>query len=232
MLLQDAPATYLFKLWPWIEANKVRIASGAGILLAAIALIFFYSWQQDQKEITAGTEMTQLVVADRRNTPAVQQAGLYMNIARDYKNTSAGQRAFLQSATTLFEAGQYADAQTQFQQFLDQYPDNFFAAQAALGLATCLDVQGKMDLAAPAYQRVINGYSDPVAANLAKFSLAQIDERQGKLTEAFKLYEEIIQTSPNGSLGSDAEMRAMELKNKQPSAPPAATSTAPFKLNP
>lgn len=232
MELQDAPATFLFKLWPWIEANRVRIASGAGIILIAAGLISFYSWRQDQKEITAGRELTQLMVSDPRNASPVELAGRYMNLAGDYKSTSAGQRAFLQSAVMLFDAGQYAGAETQFQQFLAQYPDNFFAGQAALGLATSLDAQGKTDQAAAAYQRVINGFSDPVAANFAKYSLAQIDERQGKLTEALKLYQEITQSSLNGSLGSEAGMRIMELKSKPSSAPPAAATTAPFKLNP
>jgi TolA-binding protein len=231
MELQDAPATYLFKLWPWIETNKVRIASGAGILLVATGLISFYSWQREQKEITAGNEFSRLMISDSRSLTPVQQAGLYLKLARDNQNTLAGQRAFLQSATMLFAAGQYADAQTQFQQFLSQFPDNFFAGQAALGLATSLDAQGKTDLAVAAYQRVINNYPDPLVAGHAKYSLAQIDEHQGKLTEALGLYEEIVHSNPNSSLGSAAGMRAMELKMKQPSASPAATNTAPFKLN-
>ena len=117
-----------------------------------------------------------------------QQAGPYLKIAREYQSTSAGQRAFLQSAALLFEGGQYAEAQSQFQQFLDQYPDNFFSGQAALGLAASLDAQAKLDLAAGAYQRVINGYSDPLAANYARLSLAQLKEHQGKSTEALNLH--------------------------------------------
>ena len=231
MELQDAPATYLFKLWPWIETNKVRIASGAGILLVATGLISFYSWQREQKEITAGAELTQLMLSDQRSTPA-QQAALFVKIARDNQNTAAGQRAFLQSATMLFEAGQYADAQTQFQQFLNQYPDHFFAGQAALGVAASLDAQGKTDLAAAAYQRVINNYPDPLVTGYAKYSLAQIDERQGKSTEALSLYEEVRRSSPNSSLGSGAGLRAMELKLKQPAVSATAPAPAPPKLNP
>ncbi len=231
MELQDAPATYLFKLWPWIETNKIRIASGAGILLVASGLVSFYSWQRDQKELAAGIEFTQLAMTDARNVTPVQQAGLYWKLAQDNQNTIAGQRAFLQSATMLFAAGQYADAQTQFQQFLSQFPDNFFAGQAALGLAASLDAQGKGDLAATAYQKVISNYPDPVVASYAKFSLAQLDERQGKLPEALGLYEEIIRANPNGALGSEAGLRAMELKTRQPSAAPAAATSAPFKLN-
>lgn len=221
MELQDAPATYLFKLWPWIETNRIRIISGAGLILAGVGLFSFYSWQRQQKEITAGNEFTQIMVSDPRTMTSVQQASLYLKLAKDNPNTSAGQRALLQSATTLFDAGQYADAQNQFQQFIQQYPDNALAGQAALGLAASLDTQGKTDLAAAAYQRVVN-YSDPMAATYAKYSLAQIDERQGKLADALNLYEDVARSNPNSTLASEAGMHAMELRTKQP--PPSSTA--------
>src|SRR5208282_2216091 len=150
MELQDAPATYLFKLWPWIEANKIRIAAGAGFLLVAAGVMCFYSWQQNQNQIDAGIDLSQLILSDQRGLTPAQQADSYLKIARKYQNTSTGQRAFLQSAALLFEAGQYAEAESQYQQFLNQYPDSIFSGQAALGLAACLDAQGKTDLAAGA----------------------------------------------------------------------------------
>ena len=232
MELHDAPATYLFKLWPWLETNKVRIASGAGVILVAAGLISFYSWQREQKEITASNELTQLMLSDTRNSTPAQQSGLYLKIARDHQSTSAGQRAFLQSAAILFAAGQYADAHTQFGQFLTQYPNSFFAGQAALGQAASLDAQGKTDLASAAYQRVITSYSDPLVANYAKYSLAQIDERQGKLNEALSLYDDILHSNPDRTLGSEAGLRAMELKRQRPPAPPATTTTAPISSTP
>jgi TolA-binding protein len=230
MELQDAPATYFFKLWPKIEANWIRIILGGSVIVVAAVLISFYSWQRDQKEITAGKALTQFMMSAPRNATGNQQADLFLKIAGDYQGTSAGQRAWLQGGTMLFAAGRYADAQTQFQKFLDAHPDSFFAAQAALGVATSLDAQGKMDLAASAYQRVINTSSDATAANSAKFALAQIDERQGKLADAMNLYEDIMRnTPPNSSLGSEAGLRAMELKMKLPSASPSTAPAAPFK---
>jgi TolA-binding protein len=101
-----------------------------------------------------------------------------------------------------------------------------------LGLATSLDAQSQTDLAAAAYQRVINLSSDLTAASSAKFALAQIDERQNKLTDAMNLYEDILHNNPNSSLASEAGLRAMELKTKLPSAPPATAPLAPLKPNP
>jgi TolA-binding protein len=238
MEIQDAPAAYFFKLWPKIEANWIRIALGGGIIIVVAMLISFYSWQRDQKEITAGKALTQSMLSVPsipRNPTASQlaelyskQADVYLKIAGDHQGTSAGQRALLQGAAMLFEAERYADAQTQFQKFLDAHPDGFFASQAALGVATSLDAQGKTDLAAGAYQRVINISSDLTVANAAKFALAQIDERQNKLSDARNLYEDIVRNNPN----SEAGQRAMELKMKLPSAPPATAPAAPFKPNP
>jgi TolA-binding protein len=130
-----------------------------------------------------------------------------------------------------FAAGRYADAQMQFQKFLNVYPGSFFAAQADLGVATSLDAQGKTDAAAGVYQRIINSYSDAMAANSARFGLAQIDEHQGKLTDAMNLYGDIMRAMPNSSLSSEAGLRAMELKTKLQPSSSATTPAAPFKPN-
>ena len=231
MELQDAPTTYFFKLWPKIEANWIRIAWGGGIIVVAAGLISFYSWQRDQKEITAGKALTQMISSIPRTATASQQADLYLKINADYQGTFAGQRALLQGAAMLFAAGRYADAQAQFQKFLDAYPGSFLAAQAALGVAASLDAQGKTDPAAGGYQRIINTYSDAVVVDSARFALAQTDERQGKLAEAANLYEAIVRYNPNGLLGSEAGLRLMELKMKLPSASPATAPAAPLQPN-
>jgi TolA-binding protein len=154
-----------------------------------------------------------------------------LKIAGDYQGTSAGQRALLQGAAMLFAAGRYADAQTQFQKFLDAHPDSFFAAQAALGVATSLDAQGKTDLAAGGLPAGHQHLFRRDGGDSAKFALAQIDERQGKFAEAMNLYEDVVRYNPNSSLGSEAGLRAMELKMKLPSAPPSTAPAAPLKPN-
>ena len=143
MEIQDAPATYLFKLWPWFEANRIRIIWGGAVIVVAAGVISFYSWHRDQNEIAAGMALTQVMRSIPRNATASQQADFYLKIATDYQGTTGGQRALLQGAAILYAAGRYADAQAQFQKFLDTYPASFFAAQAALGVATSLDAQGQ-----------------------------------------------------------------------------------------
>ncbi len=212
----------MFKLWPWIEANKIRLMVGGGIVVVAVVLLCFLHWQAGQKEITAGVALTQLTLSNPDNASASQLGDAYLKIADEYPGTLAGRRAWLQGAAALFAAGRFADAQAQFQKFLDAHPDGGFSASAALGVAASLEALGKSDLAVGAYQRVVNGFSDVVAANIAKFALAGIDERQGKFTDALNVYESIARSSPGSVSASEAGMRAMELRTKLASATSAA----------
>ena len=214
MQSQDASTAFFLKLWPWIEANKIRVIVGTGIIIVAIFIYSFFSWQQEQKAITAGRELTQLTLSNPVSASAGQLADAYLKIAAEYPGTLGGRRAWLQGAAALFDAGRFADAQVQFQKFLEVHPDGDFSASAALGVAASLDAAGKLDLAVGAYQRVVNGFSDVVAVNIAKFALARIDERQGKFTDALELYESIARSSPGSASASEAGMRAAELRTK------------------
>src|ERR1700691_5166773 len=143
MQAQEASTFVFFKLWPWVEANIKRIGIGIGIAAVAAVLISFYFWQQNQKEIAAGQALTQLIVATPPNVSASELADSYLQIANTYGGTLAAQRAVLRGAAGSFAAGQYAEAQTEFQKFLDAHPDSQFSSQAALGVAASLEAQGK-----------------------------------------------------------------------------------------
>jgi predicted negative regulator of RcsB-dependent stress response len=220
---QNTPTAFLFKLWPWIEANRTRLIVGTGIVVVAIFLYSFSSYQREQKEITAGRALTQLALALPSDASENRWADSYLKIANEYPNTLAARRAQLQGATALFDMGKYADAQAQFQIFLDAHPDGELSASAALGFAACLEALGKLDLAVGAYQRVVNGFSsDAVAANAAKFALARISGQQGKLTDALGFYDSIARSSPGSPLAQEAVMRAVELRTKLVPAQPVA----------
>lgn len=226
-------ADYLFKLWPWLEANAKRIAFGAAFLVIATFVFSFYTYRQNQRIISAGEALTQAGMA---NTGS-QLADACLKVAADYAGTPAAPRALLQAATALFAIDRFADAQAQFQKFLDSYPDDPLAPQAALGVAASLDSQGKTDLAVAAYQKAIGLSSDASVIATAKFALARIDEAQGKSADADKLYTELARAYPGGAISSEAGMRDAELKTRPQAAAssvptPATTApAAPFTLS-
>ena len=220
----ETPATFLFRSWPWIEANKTRLVVIGGIVVVAVFVITYFSWQREQDEIAAGTAFTQLALTVPINAGTAEWADAYLKIANEHPGTLAGQRAWLQGAAALFSLGKYTDAQAQFQKFLEAHPDSEFSAAAALGVATCLEALGKPEVAVGAYQRVINGFSDAAAANAAKFALARIAEQQGRFTDALNYYGNIARSFPGSPVGQQAELRALMLNTKLASAKPAASN--------
>lgn len=223
MQTQDATTLFLFKWWPWFEANRKWLIAVAVVAALAALVIWFMVNQREARQVAAGQALTQAMFAS-----SGQSADAYMKVATEYPGTTAGQRALLQSAAALFEAGRFADAQAQFQKYVDAHPGGEFIGQALLGVATSLDSQGKADLAASAYQRVITNGSDPVAVSAAKFGLARIDEVQGRLNDALVLYQDVA--SVNNPLASEAAMCLMELRNKLPASSSATNSMAPLSL--
>jgi predicted negative regulator of RcsB-dependent stress response len=234
MQAQDAATAYFFKLWEWLENNIRTVIIGAGVVAIVIALVSYYFWRQGQMEVIAGQELTQLLVSTPPNSDAGQLANAYFKIAADYPDTQSGKRALVLAAVTLFESSKYAEAQTQFQKYLDANPASTFSATAALGVAASLEAQGKTDAAANAYQQVISSYSDPNAVAAAQFALAKMNEQQGKLVQAENLYQEVAHHNPNTSLGSEAAFQAFQVRSKASatmSTNASATSVAPFSLS-
>jgi TolA-binding protein len=226
MQAQDAATAYFLKSWEWIETNVRTVLIGAGIVGVAVILLSYYFWRQNEMEITAGEALTQALVSPPPNSDVGQLADNYLKIAADYPGTEAGGRALVLGAATLFSAGKYSEAQAEFQNYLGAHPSGPLRATAALGVASCLDEQGQTDSAADAYQRVISGYSDPNAVDAAKFALARIKEQQGQLADAESFYEEVARNNPNSPLGSEAMLRAIQLRSKLPASATARPSAS------
>jgi predicted negative regulator of RcsB-dependent stress response len=174
MQTQDAPAEILFKFWPWLEANKNRLIAGVVAILAAWAIYAFVSWRHEQKEVAAGQALSQLLVTASPGAAGVgQMVDAFARLAAQYPGTAAGERAQLQAAAALFNAGRYADAQAQFQKFLAGNSTSPLASTAQLGVATSLEAQGKPE-AVSEYQKVVSRYSGSACEQIAKGALARL----------------------------------------------------------
>ena len=229
----DATATFMLKLWPWIEANKNKLVTGTAIVLVIVLGISLYSWRRDQNLISAGEAVTQNMITLQASSSPATVFQSYLDVANDYPGTPAGERSLLEAATTVFTQGRYPDAQHYFQQYLDTHPDGQFSGIAALGVAKCQEAQGKINDAIGAYNHVINDFpSDGQSVNRARFSLAQLDMQQGHYTDAFSLFQSVYQADQYGPLGSEARNYLIELQPKLPRQPATAPSSAsPFNLS-
>jgi predicted negative regulator of RcsB-dependent stress response len=221
MQTQDAPAEIMFKFWPWFEANRKRL-----LIVGAVAVVGFFGWffvstQNQQNELAAGQAYTQFQLSQPPTAAARQVSDGYLAIATKYPGTEAAQRAWLQSATVLFQAGSYADAQVRFQNFLAADSGSSLAPLAHMGVAASLEAQGKLDGALTAYRTAATAAPGSAEAMAAKFSQGRVLELQGKLTEAVELYKDVEGSPLAGSLASDAAQRVALLQAKLAAAQPA-----------
>ena len=226
MQTQDGPAEILFKLWPKLEQNRKYIIGGAVVIAVAVVGFYVVSTQKAQSEVEAGEAVTSVLMSPAANGSPSQMATSLQAVAAKYSGTAAAERAQLQSAAALYGAGNYPEAQAQFQKYLDSNPNGNFAATAQLGIAACLEAQNKVDQAAAAYQRVVSVYPMSSSIGMAEYALGRICEQQNKFQEAMTHYQNVIMKTLNGSLSNEARERAFELQSKiAASAPKPAMST-------
>ena len=228
---QNAVELSLFeRAWTWFEANKKLVAWGAGVVVIAGFIGAFYFWRQGENEVAASEALSHADAG--RVVEGVKRNGspeTFLKVAAEYPGTAAAGRALLQAAAALFAEEKYSEAQAQFERFSREYSSSPFLPQARLGVAACLDAQGKTADAMSAYEDLARKYPSANVAPQAEFALARIYESQGKLEQAWSLYEKLAQQlGLNDSMGSEAGIRAEELKAKLPAAStspsPAATA--------
>lgn len=220
-----------YKLWAWFETNKKQVTWGA---LAAVALGligWYFVYQQGEKEVIASEALANISLAQATGPgPRPENPGEYLKVAADYPRSSAGARALLLAAGSLFTEGKYSEAQAQFQRFLREHRDSPFLGQAMLGIAACLDAQGKTEDAITAYKSLIQHHPGENVMPQAKFALARLYEAQNKPEQARTLFEDVARGDPNSSLGSEAGMRWEELRIKHPelfAQPPTVSLPTP-----
>lgn len=218
----------IYKLWAWAEKNKRQLLWAA---LAAVVLglgIYYYLWHQETAERTAAEELAQL-----RPTPAPSgpptpiRAEEYLKLAGEHRGTQAAGRALLLGAGALFTNGKYAEARTEFERFLHEYPDSPLRCEALYGSAACLDAEGnKAGEAAAAFKSVVDRYPlDPVVPR-AKLALARVYEAQKQVEQAYQLYSELSETERSSLVGMLADMRLEDLKRTNPSLGVRAATNA------
>ena len=221
MQTQDAPAEFLIKFWPWLEANRKNLIGTAVGVTVVLFVWYFYTTQQEQKAVNAGQAYTTLQLNLASTATASQAADAYLKLAGDYAGTLTAERAQLQAAAVLFNATRYEDAQAQFKKFLDANSSSSLAAAAQLGVAASLEAQNKLDLAVTEYRTVTTKYASASEAVPAKFALGRVLEAQGKLTEAAGYYQDVARAPLAGSLASQAGQRLALMAAKAPAASPA-----------
>lgn len=221
------------RLLAWFETNKKQALWGAVIVVAAGLIVGFMMWRKAEKEIEAGEALSAVSVP---YTAGINRNGnisdAYLKVANNYTGTRAAARAVLMAAGEDYLQGRFDQARTTFERFRREHGDSPLAGQAMLGIAASYEAQGKNAEAITAYKDLVEHRPNDTAVPQAKFALANLLEHDNKPEQALNYFEDIVRNDPYGSLGSEAGMRAEELKQKFPNlVPPTPAPTPSGALN-
>jgi TolA-binding protein len=230
---KSAESHLLLDAWVWFEKNRKPVLIGVVAVAAAGLLAGTMVWSRKQKEIAAGEALSKALLAQLVSGNRGEAADGLLKVAGAHAGTSGGAQALLLGAGALFAGGKHTEAQAQFEKFSREYVGHMLTPQAKLGLAACLAAQGKSEDAARAYKDVADRYPNANTAAAARFALGGIYQSQGKLEDALNVFEQVARAEGGTSLGSEAGMRAEEIRQKLPPIPmPAITPpTAPASTN-
>ncbi len=222
-----APSFDFYKLWAWVETNRKQVGrfALAVVILGVLAAYFF--WLQSEKEVDSSEALSKISVAQATGeSPRPDPVPAYLKIAADYPKSSAGARAILLAAGSLFVDEKYDQAKAQFEKFTREHRDSPLLGQALLGIAACLDAQGRTSDAFTAYKNLVDRHPTDIVISQAKFALARLYEAQNNPEQA-RFYFEQLAREPYGSIASEAGIRLEELLVKYPrlAAPPVTTTS-------
>ena len=211
-------STGFYEFLAWVEMNKKRLLFGAAAVLLLIVVLIVLNYLRDSREAVASDSLLALRplygAAERGNNARPEEL---LRVTANYPSTSAGERALVLAASTLFTDGKYAEAQNQFAKFLADYRSSPLAGIAALGVAASLDAQDKLDAALAAYQDVAAKYpEDPVAAR-ASLAVAALYEAKQQPEQALKTLEALSKPAIYGNTAMEAMMRKEQLLQRHPS---------------
>jgi predicted negative regulator of RcsB-dependent stress response len=211
----------------WIETNKNNLMyAGVGVVALAF-VVSAYRWNVNRTEANANSALLTLKANQAAASTGIQplaSAAEYQRIASQFGGTSAGQRALLFAAASLFSEGKYAEAQNEFNKALNA-GNGSIAPLAAYGVATSLEAQGKQDEAIKEYQTIASRFPRTASADEGRFAAARILESRNQFDQAVKIYDEMIAAAGASGNGSQAASRKQQLVSRHPELAAAASAT-------
>lgn len=201
----------------WAQANQKRLIIGVAVVLVAVAVISFITYEQGQKEIRASHALANVALPLSPGAPPRPgTADALLSVANDHAGTKAGARALLQSGGILFMEGKNAEAQRVFERFLKDYPTSEWVPQAHYGIAATLDAQGKPAEAIAKFEEIRRRFANDPTIDDVKLALGRLYENQNRPADAHRLYAELVQANPYSGMGSEAGVRKEDLEERFP----------------
>jgi TolA-binding protein len=215
-------------LWSGEHRNKLFLAGGIGVVVAAIILGgWYYLNQQDQKasfdlsqavrtmdtplrpaNMPAEAENPSFASSKERATQASKQL---QAVVDHYPHTRSAEFARYFLGVTAINMGDDAGATRHFQAVADSHNANL-SALAKMALASLYRGKHQNKQAIDVYKGLIAKPAETVSKTTAEVQLAETYEADGQVPEAKRIYEQIQKDSPTSAAAQLAREKLQTLK--------------------
>jgi len=211
---EDKLVTSLFKAWEWGRLHGKQLGLGVGSVVILILVVILYGSYQSSRTVRAAELFGQASI--EMQTPMASQVQAAVNdfqvLLRDYPRSKWSPYACFYLANMLFRDGQYTQAKTYFQKYVNEYnEDSLMTASAYAGVAQCLE-QEKDYLSASEYY--LKGAEVSLKSILAPEYLLEAGRSYLKgeqKQKAVDVFQRVVLEYPNTPYGNTARQELMQI---------------------
>lgn len=178
------------------------------VLLVAVAAVAVWSLQQRR---TGQTVESQQLLA------AAQSTSQFVDIVDRFPRSEAAPLAQLSLAKLHFDMGNYRDAMTAYEQFLNKWVDHPLSSTAVLGKLFSLEALGspeQVQEAEAGFRAFAENNPGHYLYPQARLGEARCKQHLGMLEEARSIYQNFLATHPDNPWEMQIEERLMDLERK------------------
>jgi tetratricopeptide (TPR) repeat protein len=193
---QPPPRITFEEIIVWLDERRKLILFAVVLIgLAGLAIVVYDAGVEGKERATAALFNLQAAAAARTNDPTASD---YQALRPATEGTGIFQHVKLREATSLYTAGQYAEALQAFDAFSRDFPGSPLLPEASLGAAASLEAQGKSSEALARYQEVTTRFPESSLTSRARLGQARLFEQQGDQQQAFRIYQDLAAQTAGG----------------------------------
>lgn len=209
-LKQDKFVTFYFRAQGWISDNMQKLIIGVLAVLAVIVVTTYFNSQAAQDEQAASVELSkarlEFAGGNMDNT-----IGILTALVSQYGTTPSGIEGRFLLANAYFRAEDYANAEANYREFVDDSDDPILKSSAMAGIAACQEQQKDYVAAAETYRDAANRFSEVFTASDNLFNAARCYVLAGEKDKAITVLNRLLSEYSNSSAKEDAQVMLAEI---------------------
>ena len=144
----------LFEGAEWFDQNKGKLFNGA--LLIIVAVVGWQRFSKSRSDSRADSESALFDIQTVGVTNLSEVAAAYDKVGMEQAGKPVAERALILSGKTWLEVSDYDKAQAAFDNYLAEFENGHWVAEAQLGQAICKEAKGDATAAISTYQSLTN----------------------------------------------------------------------------